>query len=48
MDCSRIELLWDLPTYPAGEIISYTLYIEDNEHKKQFRVDINNIGDDLK
>ncbi|XP_042860873.1 proto-oncogene tyrosine-protein kinase ROS-like [Penaeus japonicus] len=40
LDWSRVEVTWDPPLFPGGDLISYTLYSKDAEGKQEMRDNI--------
>ncbi|ROT69853.1 putative proto-oncogene tyrosine-protein kinase ROS [Penaeus vannamei] len=40
LDWSRVEVSWDPPLFPGGDLISYTLYSKDAEGKQEMRDNI--------
>ena len=40
LDGSRILVTWSAPLYPAGELVSYTIYLKDLNTGFQLRKDI--------
>lgn len=40
LDGSRVEVSWMAPRYPAGELVSYTLYMTELSSGEQLRKDV--------
>ncbi|KAK7028897.1 hypothetical protein SK128_007908 [Halocaridina rubra] len=45
LDWSRVEVIWEAPLFPGGDLISYTLYSKDTEGKQEMRDNIDASGE---
>lgn len=40
LDWSRVEVTWEPPLFPGGDLISYTLYSKDAHGRQEMRDNI--------
>ena len=41
LDWNRVEVSWDAPYYPGGDLITYTIYLRrENDETDEIRKDI--------